>query len=82
MITDKQRIRIDKLAKEFKFQPSCFVELHLTTHPNRFAAMIDLFDNRVTSGFKLAMRKQLLEWLREDKHRFATPFTPMQLVSI
>ena len=82
MITEKQHAQIQRIAKDYKVDALRLANLAETTHPNRFAAMLDLFNPRVTNQFKLSLRTQLIHWLREDKPTFSAPFSKLQLASL
>lgn len=70
------RKAISDVAKANGLPYSRLLKLRRAGH---IEAMLRLFGPRVSSKFKLSCRKQLVEWLKQDKPKYPTPLSKKQM---
>lgn len=56
-----------------------YVRLLKLRHTGKLESMLALFGSRIRSGFKLSLRKQLIDWLNDVNSKYDVPFSRKQM---
>lgn len=70
------RKEVSRVAKEFEVSYPKLLKLRRAT---KLPAILELFGPRIRSKFKLSLREQVLNWLRDPSPKYGTPLTKKQM---
>lgn len=74
-----QRAEMRRGATAFGFPYIRLLRLRAVMPAENFARLTWLLSAKVRSNFKLSMRKNLVEWLRNDQPKYPTPLSKRQI---